>query len=145
MKPCIISNETLSHGYPRRNINGKFIYLNRHILEQKLGRPVKEGYEACHSCNNTKCIEPEHIYEGTHQDNMWDLIKAGNTDFFGGYEKVRTHCPKGHEYTLENTRINRQGCRSCIICNREHATESNKRKLNFQKKYWAERNKAVAI
>lgn len=141
MKPCIISNEVLNHGYPRRFVDGKYVYLNRHILEQKLGRPIKEGYESCHSCNNTKCIEPEHIYEGTHWDNMQDLIKAGNTGFFGGAEKKRTHCPKGHEYNEENTRINGQGSRSCRICAREQATISNERK----KKFWLERNKAVSI
>jgi len=141
MKSCILSNECLSHGYPRRNINGEYVYLNRYILEQKLGRPVKDGYEACHNCNITNCIEPEHLYEGTHWDNMQDLISKGNTRFFGNYNKEITHCPKGHEYNEENTRINKQGNRSCRTCARELSKITN----NRRKLFWKERNQAVSI
>lgn len=82
MIPCIISNEVLSHGYPRRYIKGRYVWLHRYTLEQKLGRPIQRKHEACHTCNNPSCIEPEHLYEGTHKQNMWDLIKTGNTNFF---------------------------------------------------------------
>ena len=130
MKPCIISHECKSHGYPRRRINGKYVYLNRYILEQKLGRPIRVGYEACHSCNITNCIEPEHIYEGTHSDNMRDLIKAGNTNFFGGNERGKTHCPQGHEYTKSNTLVRKdRGSRVCRICTKAAMMKWKNRKL----------------
>ena len=122
-KPCIFSTG-LSSGYPRRMIEGKTIYLHRQVLEQKLGRPIREGYEACHSCNHSNCIEPEHIYEGTHTDNMWDLKKAGNSRFFGKHNREKTHCPHGHEYTEENTKIYR-GYRWCKTCEREEWRKKN--------------------
>ncbi len=31
----------------------------------------------CHGCNNKLCVNPEHLYTGTHLDNMRDLRKAG--------------------------------------------------------------------
>jgi hypothetical protein len=31
-----------------------------------------------------------------------------------------THCAKGHEYTPENTRIQKNGCRLCITCKAEY-------------------------
>jgi len=33
--------------------------------------------------------------------------------------KNKTHCPKGHEYSVENTVINSKGSRECLICKRE--------------------------
>ncbi len=131
-KPCILSYEYLDHGYPKRWIGGKRVRLNRIVLEQKLGRPIREGYEACHSCNVTNCIEPEHIYEGTHTDNMWDVKKAGKTRFFGNYNKEKTHCKRGHEFTPENTRKSR-GSRCCRICDNSWRARNK------------ERNKVVAI
>jgi len=34
----------------------------------------------------------------------------------GGFNKAKTHCPKGHGYTQENTYINPQGRRTCREC-----------------------------
>ena len=48
----------------------KHTRLHRMILEDKLGRPIKDKYEATHLCNNTNCINPEHLKEDTHANNM---------------------------------------------------------------------------
>lgn len=72
-KPCILSFKNLHRkvgGYPRQRINGKLTYLHRWALEQKLGRPIKPGYQALHLCDVSNCIEPTHIVEGTQARNL---------------------------------------------------------------------------
>ena len=32
---------------------------------------------ACHTCNNRRCVNPGHVYEGTHKQNTADMIRAG--------------------------------------------------------------------
>jgi hypothetical protein len=59
-------------GYPSLRIGGKLKYVRRLILEDKLKRPIKPKHEACHSCGVRLCVSYNHIYEGTHQQNMQD-------------------------------------------------------------------------
>jgi len=74
----ICTSHSKSNGYPQiKHENFKTSRLNRIILEEKLGRPIKEGYLSCHTCNNKGCINPDHLYEGTPKDNSRDAIKDG--------------------------------------------------------------------
>lgn len=51
-----------------------------HRLTYTLFRgPIPEGLQACHRCDNPKCINPAHIFLGTTKDNLVDAAKKNRT------------------------------------------------------------------
>ncbi len=76
--------------------------------------PIPRGVFILHRCNIPPCVEPTHLYSGTHTDNMRDAVRAGNN-----YNINKTLCPQGHPYDEENTYTAPNGGRHCRTCNRE--------------------------
>ena len=64
----------LAEGYGVFSIRHKTVRANKWALEQKLGRPLRDGMQACHSCDNPPCVEPSHLYEGTPVQNGRDKV-----------------------------------------------------------------------
>jgi hypothetical protein len=66
-------------GYPRLTIGSltdktkKSVRVNRLVCEMVHGLP--EGMHALHKCDNPICVNPDHIYPGTSQQNTYDCIK----------------------------------------------------------------------
>lgn len=60
-------------------VNGKSISrLASHIsFELANGRPISPGLNACHTCDNPPCINPDHLFEGTHKANADDKVAKG--------------------------------------------------------------------
>lgn len=62
---------------PMITVDGKKVLVYRFVLETALGRPLRNGMEVCHKCDNGSCIRPDHLFEGTHGDNMRDAQAKG--------------------------------------------------------------------
>lgn len=53
---------------------------HRLALERKLGRPLKEGFQANHTCDRMLCVNQDHLYEGTQQQNVDDMFARGRAN-----------------------------------------------------------------
>jgi hypothetical protein len=54
------------------------------------GNTIPEGHELFHHCDQPNCIRPTHLFTGTRQDNMQDMLKKGRQHFPAGDEHYPT-------------------------------------------------------
>jgi hypothetical protein len=61
-----------SKNYGIITIDKKQRLAHRLSYEEFVG-PLPKGAFVCHSCDNPLCINPEHLFLGSHSDNMKDM------------------------------------------------------------------------
>jgi hypothetical protein len=63
---------------PRADRNYKKSHtVSAHIASFKLFKGETNGLNVCHTCDLPCCVNPEHLFLGTHQDNVDDMIVKG--------------------------------------------------------------------
>lgn len=76
---------TTSKGYGQLEISRKKEYTHRLAYEVHVG-PIPEGLLVCHHCDTPACINPLHLFLGTHQDNASDKVRKGRDRALRGSE-----------------------------------------------------------
>ena len=108
--------------YLKSNGYGQIGYKNEpwyvHRLSFKLFRSdeYKEHLFVLHKCDNPRCFNPDHLFQGDQSDNMTDASIKGRSQ--------KTHCINGHELIPENTYLHSDGIRRCRICKNNYARVS---------------------
>lgn len=108
----------------RSDVTHKKITKTAHRLSWEFfnKREIPDGKLACHTCDNRSCVNPGHIFIGTHKDNMQDCAKKGRTKNYS-YNKYKKMCKWGHQFTEENTLLYKRKdsngyqrrCKQCVL------------------------------
>lgn len=82
----------------------------RYLYEQMVG-PIPSGKELDHfRCDNPRCVDWKHVRPVTRRENL--LRSEG----IASRHAAATACPHGHDYSVANTIITRDGSRECRTC-----------------------------
>lgn len=113
-------------GYGRINIDGKIRLTHRVYYEIMVGK-VPDGLELDHLCRNPSCCNPSHLEPVTRKVNTDRGLCA---EAHRKRKSLIRFCKNGHDYTEENTYVDKRGRRSCKECMKLARIRASKRESN---------------
>jgi hypothetical protein len=78
-------------------------YLAHRLMYEIHKGPIAKGMFCCHTCDVPACCNPDHLYEGTAQDNVCDAVRRGRHRpryFYRDLLAELTGCPEGAGITI---------------------------------------------
>lgn len=90
-------------------------YAHRYSWLAIHGLEIPDGLQLDHLCRVKLCVNPAHMEPVTHRENT---LRSDNPC---AQNARKTHCLRGHEFTPENTWLDKYGHRHCRECQRIRA------------------------
>ncbi len=88
------------------------------VAYELLRGPIPALYELDHLCKVPTCVNPRHLEPVSRLENI-------HRSKWATFNADKTHCPRNHPYSPENTRIDKKkGGRLCRTCKLEKTRES---------------------
>lgn len=121
---CLQWSSVREDGYGTFTIDG-VCHVPHLWVFKRLGGIVPDGWTMDHVCRNRGCVNvwsKDHLEAVPHAVNISRAV-----GHMSQVNAAKTHCPRDHEYTPENTRIQRRAntvMRSCKTCAREYKRPS---------------------
>jgi hypothetical protein len=119
--PCWISDRAANaKGYTKsRYPHDRASWYTHRLAYVLLVGPIPKGLQLDHLCRQPACCNPDHLEPVTAREN---LVRGETVT---AREVATTHCPRGHEYTNENTyrRPDNPNKRDCKECRRQRNRE----------------------
>lgn len=82
----------LTEGYGNFTYQRKNYHCHRVSWELAYG-PIPGGLWVLHRCDNRKCVRPDHLFLGTHLDNIQDMVAKGRHSF---HRRADRPCGQAH-------------------------------------------------
>lgn len=119
----LISGSIDAKGYRRTSLsfNGRFEAVGFHrVVCRAFHGPAPAGKAwVLHWDGNPSNNNADNLRWGDASENSADSKRHGTSYNAGSTNRDKTHCPRNHAYTTENTRRDSIGRRSCRACRRE--------------------------
>lgn len=89
------------NGYTSKKGYGRFYFHKQYIAHrvsyELFKGPIPNGLLVCHKCDIRNCVNPDHLFLGTNQDNMTDMVKKGRSNHLYGI--------KNHQVKLTEVQV----------------------------------------
>jgi len=91
-----------SDGYGSFNIGNHGTGAHRIAYTLEVGN-IPQGVSVLHSCDNRACVRPGHLFLGTQQDNVTDMMKKGRGNKASGDQNASRLYPGIHRWGPTHT------------------------------------------